>query len=178
MKKFFLITISIILAVFFWLFQPFSSFSEERLSSQPERVTVVYVTVTGDPQCTKLYKLDSWQDNKPIASKEPVLLALPERLPSPEDGDYAYADNVFELTGFRYQFQESNRLTGSVAVRPSNRFDLVAWTIVTPYKRWKTVTTDPNDPFETSNQPLDFSVEEGGFEPEDFTKVNSIDCLN
>ncbi|WP_102797677.1 hypothetical protein [Bowmanella denitrificans] len=177
MKRLLLLAAVVVLMVIY-VFKPFLYSRQARMSAKPEVITAVYLNVTGAPLCAKLYKLDKWHGGRPIASKEPIFLALPASLPSPEDGGQAYADNVFELTGFSYQFETQNKLTGQVDISSSHRFDLISWKVLPPYKLRKTDTADPNDDYEVSDAALSFTMKEDNYRMENFIKVNSVDCLN
>ena len=108
-----IITVAVILG-YCYLFQPHITFKEVRNSNKPQEIRAVYVNITGDPLCAKLYRLERMEKGKPIASNEPIFLALPKNLPSPEDGELAYSDNLFILSGYRYQFEQRNILSGTV----------------------------------------------------------------
>lgn len=181
MKKIVIIAVIVLtlLAGYLYLFQPHISFEEIRSSETPIEIKAVYVNVTGDPLCAKLYRLERMQENKPIASSEPLFLGLPDGMPSPEDGDLAYADNLFLIKGYGYQYAARNKLTGNSKMTPSNRIDVLAWEVIAPYKKWK--NEDPGGDellgatIETT--PVKHGLVGADHSPDKFVKNNYIDCL-
>ncbi len=121
-----LIIITVIFASYFYLLHSHIAFEEVRVSNEAEEVKAVYVNVTGDPLCAKLYKLDQMDNNRPVVSKTPLFIALPNGAPSPVEGALGYADNVYMLKGYNYLYEERNRLTGATKTSPSHRFDVIA----------------------------------------------------
>lgn len=168
MKKF--IVVLIAAAGYFYFFKPYISLSEVRASSDPVELTAVFVNVTPDPSCIKLYKLDRMDDNVPVASNEPIVLALPEGMPSPENGKLAYSDNVFTLKGYSYKYVERNKFNNESNTSPSHRFDVIAWTVVPPYKMWK--ESDPGGDSaaeaETSSGPVSHKIKSNDHSPDEF----------
>lgn len=160
------------------LFQPYVILEENRLTAQPVTVKTIFVNVTGDPLCAKLYKLDESVSGKLVASKEPLYLALPQDIPSPEDGAQAYSDNLFIVTGYPYEWIEKNRLTGATKITQSYRFDVIAWEIVAPYKIWagqwgEGVSIDAA----TAVEPISHRFDGDHSDPGVFVKRNYVDCL-
>lgn len=181
MKKFTIVFIIVvaILAGYFYLFKPQMTFEEVRASDKPEEVKAVFVNVTGDPLCAKLYVLDHMDNDKPVASNEPLFLALPNGMPSPEDSNLAYTDNIFILKGYRYQFEERNKLTKNTQTSASHRFDVISWEIVPPYTKWKSGSSSGNDMVETekATEPVSHQFSNQDNSPNLFTKGNYVDCL-
>ena len=174
-----LIIIAAVVAGYFYLFQPHITFKEVRVSNEPEKVKAVFVNVTGDPLCAKLYKLERMDNDKPVASNEPLFLALANDIPSPEDGKLAYTDNIFILKGYSYRFEEHNKLTQSTKTSPSHRFDVITWEVVPPYKQWKegTPSGDAMVEAETATEPVSHRLSKTDDNPTQFVKGNYVDCL-
>lgn len=183
MKKIVLI-FSIMIMVFIvgygYLFQPHITFEEVRISNKPQEIKAVYVNITGDPLCAKLYRLERMEKGKPVASDEPIFLALPKDLPSPEDGKLAYSDNLFILSGYRRQFEERNKLTGKLKASPSNRFDVIAWEVIPPYKQWRKKDSGSTTPVKaiTATTPVRYQTANTDHSPTQFVKGNYVDCLS
>lgn len=174
-----LIIVAVITAGYFYIFQPHITFQEVRVSNQPEEVKAVFVNVTGDPLCAKLYKLERMDNDKPVASSEPLFLALPDGMASPEEGKLAYTDNIFMLKGYSYRFEEHNKLTQSAKTSTSHRFDVVAWKVVPPYKQWKNGSPggDAMVEAETVTAPVSYQMSTTDDRPAQFLKGNYVDCL-
>lgn len=119
------------------------------------------------------------EGSKPVASVEPIFLALPEDLPSPDEGELAYSDNLFLIKGYRYQFKEHNKLTGKSKTSPSNRLDVIAWEVIPPYKKWKNGDSGNSTPIETvtASTPAKYQMESSDHRPSQFVKGNYVDCL-
>lgn len=173
-----LIAVTLIVG-FCYLFQPHLAFEEVRISDKPDEIKAVYVNITGDPLCAKLYRIERIEDGIPVSSDEPIFPALPENLPSPEDGKTAYSDNLFLIKGYRYQFKERNKLTGHSKTSPSNRVDVIAWEVIPPYKRWKDMDSDNStlSEAETASTPVKYQMKSSDHHPSQFVKNNYVDCL-
>ena len=160
------------------LFKPYLKLVRERISSKPVTVETVYVNVTGDSHCAKLYLLDQMVDGKPIITNKPLFLYLPINITSPINGELAVSDNIFVLKGYRYKWVETNLLTNTKREFPAARFDVISWRIVPPYKKWaqqadeqgmigQDIATDPvSQTYSSSDHNRDLFIGE-----------NSIDCL-
>lgn len=181
MKKIVLLLIVAVTLIvgYFYLFQPHMTFKEVRISSKPDEVDAVYVNVTGNPSCAKLYRLESMDNGKPVASDDPLFLAMPKGLPSPEDGKLACSDNLFLIKGYGYQFEERNKLTGHSKITPSNRFDVVAWEVITPYKIWKDGVPGSKSAIDVmiATTPVQHQIEKTDHHSGQFVKGNYVDCL-
>ena len=168
-----------LVAGYIFLFQPHVSFEEVRISNQLKEVNAVFVNVTGDPLCAKLYKLDRMDNNKPVASDTPFFITLPDGAPSPIGGNLGYADNIYVLRGYAYQYEEKNLLTGASNTMPSYRFDVIAWEIKTPYKKWKEPAPNEVGSIESkiSTDPVSFQFTDTDHNPSQFIDNNYIDCF-
>ena len=179
MNKIFIYLIIILLVLlvgFVYLFEPYIDLSRERVSSKPSDVNAIYINVTGDASCAKLYKLSNNAISK--VTSEPLFLALPFNMPSPEDGEWAYADNVFRLKGYEYIWVEKNYLTNTRKETPAARFDVISWEIVTPYKRWESVNKEGGSTaFEESNEIVAYNIKNNDHNPNNFRFRSYIDCL-
>lgn len=162
-----------------YLFQPHIAFVEVRISKKPNEMKAIYVNVTGDPLCAKLYRIERMKGDEPIAGNEPLFLALPKGMPSPEDGKFAYSGNLFLIEGYGYQYEERNKLTGKIKTTPSNRFDVIAWEVIAPYKVWKNSDPGNNTPRGaiTAATPVANRMESSDQSPSQFIKGNYVDCL-
>ena len=179
MKKRNPVSIVVVITVgYFYFFQPHITYKEVRVTYESEEIKAVYVNVTGDPLCAKLYILDHMENNKPVASKEPLFLAMPMGIPSPEDGGLAYSNNIFVFKGYRYQLKENNKLTNSSEELNSHRFDVIAWSVVTPYKKWKVKTNveEINEP-EIFVEPVSYKLDDTYHTSSQFVKGKYVDCL-
>lgn len=175
-----LLLIAVVLIVgFSYLFQPHIAFEEVRMSNTPFEIKAVYVNITGDPLCAKLYRLERMEGRKPVASDKPIFPALPKGLPSPDEGELAYSDNIFLIKGYRYQFKERNKLTGNSKTSPSNRLDVIAWEVIPPYKQWKNGNSGSTRPVEviTATTPVKYQMVNTNHDPSRFVKGNYVDCL-
>jgi len=169
-----LILVLILAGVFIFLFKPYETLKEERSTNEIKIIHAVFINYTGDDSCAKLYRYNN-NDVSKITS--PVFPALPEGMPAPDDGRTAYANNSFKLTGYDYKFVKRNMLTGTVESSESNRFDVISWEIVQPYKVW----TDKTDKdgmllIETQNKAIEYTLKSDNHRPEVFQKGNYIDC--
>jgi len=169
-----LITIFIIL-VYIYFAKPYETFSENRESVDPVVITVEFVNVTGDPNCTKLYiKEPELGATKGLA----VFPAIPDSIPSPDEGDYAYAGNVFKLTGYTYEWVFHNSITGAEYSKRSERFDVAKWEIMTPYTIWSDRHGVDGEPLnKTIMTPLAYEAVENNMRSEKFKMSNYINCL-
>ncbi len=175
-----LLLIAVVLIVgFCYLFQPHIAFEEVRISNTPFEIKAVYVNITGEPLCAKLYRLERMEGSKPVASGEPIFLALPKGLPSPDEGELAYSDNLFLVKGYRYQFKERNKLTGKSKTSPSNRLDVIAWEVIPPYKKWKNGDIGNSTTLEavTASTTVKYRMQSSDHRPSQFIKGNFVDCL-
>lgn len=174
-----LIIVAAVTAGYFYLFQPHITFQEVRVSNQPEEVKAVFVNVTGEPLCAKLYKLERMENDKPVAGNDPLFLALANDMPSPDEGKLAYTDNVFILKGYSYRLEEHNKLTKSTRTSPSHRFDVISWNVVPPYKQWKngSPSGDAMVEAETATEPVSHQLSTTDYSPNQFSKSNYMDCL-
>lgn len=175
-----LIILALLIAGYLYLFQPHITFEEVRVSNQPGNVTAVFVNVTGDPLCAKLYKLDHMDNHKPVASKDPLFIALPNLAPSPVRGNLGYADNIYSLKGYNYQYVTRNRLAGTTKTRPSHRFDVIKWEIVTPYKKWKDSGPEGKTMAKAviSSESVAYEFNSTDHSRNQFVSDNYVDCLS
>lgn len=169
-----LILIFVLAGILVFLLKPYERLEEVRTSNQLNAINAVFVNFTGDASCAKLYR---YKDGNISMISSPIFPALAGNMPPPDDGPTAYSDNIFKLTGYDYQFIKTNLLTHNKISQKSNRFDVVSWEIVPPYKVW-TEKTDEDGVIlvETKSDPIAQSLDIKTFEPGLFQKANYIDC--
>jgi hypothetical protein len=157
-----------------FLLKPYEIIEEVRTSDHPAKVNAVFVNFTGDASCAKLYR---YAGSNISAISSPIFPALPEEIPPPDEGLIAYSNNIFKLTGYEYQLVKKNLLTGSTVSQTSNRFDVISWEIVPPYKIW-TEKTDKDGILlaETKSDLLAYSLSNSAYKPDLFRKGNYTDC--
>jgi len=182
MKKllFFLIFILLSFSGFYiYLFEPYIEVSEKRVSTEYIVVDAVYINVTGDASCAKLYKISNKKSNSTKETKEPLFLALPAKMLSPEDGVWSYANNSFRLKGFEYYWIEKNILTNKLKQSPNARFDVISWELVTPYNKWLNIGIEGGTTeFKESSEPISYKMKNDDYNPNNFEFRSYIDCLN
>lgn len=178
MKKILIAIFSIFVFMIIWLFfliKPYEVLQEKRVATGQVKILTEYVNVTGDPNCTKLYLLES-EPNKQHGLA--IFPAVPITIPPPDDGDYAYAGNIFKLTGYPYEWVYRNSITGDERRERSQRFDVVKWEIIVPYTVWsKRQGEDDESLTEERSLPLTFELKTDDLLPHSFKMVNYIDCL-
>ncbi len=174
----FLLVLLMLVGLFVYVLEPHIDLDRERVSTKPIEIDTIYVNVTGESGCAKLYKLDTANKENPVVTKTPVFVYLPEGIPSPEDGHYAYADNKFTLNGYGYKWVKKNIITGEKVEYPAARFDVVSWRLHTPYKLWASLASSKQVPdVKTSANPVEYVYESSDHNPTYFIGQNSIDCL-
>ena len=164
----------VLAGIIVFLFKPYETLEEERTTNKLKTINTVYVNYTGDPLCAKLYQ---HKDGDISKITTPIFLAIPEGMPSPDDGSTAYSNNVFNITGYEYKFVKRNLLTGNAEYSDSNRFDVISWKIVPPYKVWSNKTDKDGILLtEVKNQPIAYKFDSDNHAPDLFRKGNYIDC--
>ncbi|WP_281557666.1 hypothetical protein [Thalassomonas sp. RHCl1] len=120
-KSVFLLVLCLI-AGFLWLSEPYMQRQYVRISNSPITIEAEYFTVTGDPLCTKFYRvMDGKITDTGIFPNMPTDIPDPHAVAAFKDGDRV------ELTGFLYQWQETNLVTGTTRSRPVNMIDVLTW---------------------------------------------------
>ena len=134
-----------------------------------------YVNITSDANCTRLYQ----KTNDQVDYSRPIYPAFAGNMPSPDDGPYAYDKNKFKITGFSYQYEKHNLITGSVEIFPSYRIDVITWEAIPPYMVW-TEKIDANDMViaELNETPLFYSIDPDKYPADSFHIGNYINCMN
>jgi len=178
MKKLFIVFLSItvfLLLVFLVVAKPYETMDEQRVSTVPVNIIVEFVNVTGDSNCTKLYVKESDTD---IENGSALFPSIPDNIPAPDDGAHAYADNVFKLTGYTYEWVFRNAITGSENRKKSRRFDVIKWEILSPYTIWSERQGVDGEPLtEILTTPLAYEFKFEDHQPALFKMNNYIDCL-
>jgi len=178
-KKLFIAFLSItvfLLLVFLVVAKPYETIYEQRVSTVPVNLVVEFVNVTGDSNCTKLYVTDSDSD---IKNGSALFPSTPDNIPAPDDGVYAYAGNVFKLTGYAYEWVFRNAITGNENKKNSRRFDVIKWEIRSPYTIWSERQGADGEPLiEKVTTPLVYEFKSEDYRPALFKMNNYIDCLD
>ena len=173
-----LVIFLILAGIFVYLFEPYITLDRERVSTTPIEIETIYVNVTGEPGCAKLYKLDMTNKQNPVTTNFPVFLYLPDDMASPENGNYSYSDNMFTLKGYEYKWVKKNLVTGKNVEYPAERFDVIYWRIHPPYKIWASMeNSDQLAEGITSNYPIEYVYKSTEYNSAKFVGRNSIDCL-
>ncbi len=133
MKKILIIIIAFVILGLFILAKPYETLQEKRVDADKITILTKFINVTGSPNCAKLYMIESVSN---IEKNSAIFTATPETIPAPDDGEYAYADNIFKITGYPYEWIYTNLITGDEHRKKSKRFDVVKWEIITPYTVW------------------------------------------
>ncbi len=154
------IAIFIFSGAYIVIYKPFLNYEQIRVSSQPEKITTNYITYAcGDnyPRLYEIIKKEVVENDK--TEDKPILLALPNGIPSPEDTELAVSGNVFEISGYRYKLRNENLLTGENFDLSSSRVDVVGWRVQTPYKVWSQKIGSNNEPLlETRYSPVEYKT--------------------
>ncbi|WDE14218.1 hypothetical protein [Thalassomonas haliotis] len=119
--KIFYFTVSSLLIAAIWLFAPYI---EGKYVRQGGLTTIEaeYFTVTGDPLCTKLYRVE-----KGKITDHGVFPNMPADIPDPHTVSELKEGDRLLLTGYLYQWQETNLLTGTISKRKVNMIDVIRW---------------------------------------------------
>ena len=178
MKKLFIALLSIavfLLLVFLVVAKPYETIYEQRVSTDPVNVVVEFVNVTGDSNCAKLYVTES---DSNVMKGSALFPSTPDNIPTPDDGVYAYAGNVFKLTGYAYEWVFRNAITGNENKKNSRRFDVIKWEIMSPYTVWSERQGADGVPLtEILTTPLAYEFKSEDYRPVLFEMNNYIDCL-
>ncbi len=178
MPKSTLITLLMVLTIFvllFFLVKPYESYREVRNNPGPVIIMAKFENVTGDPGCAKLYTRSA---SNGAAGQQPVFPALPEGMPAPDDGPYAYQGNAFELTGFTYDWVFTNKITGSERHKKSARFDVIKWKLSQPYTVWASAGEGDEAPsIEKRYEPIMYEFKSSDYSAGHFKLGNYVDCL-
>ena len=120
--KFLFIIIICLVAGFIWLLQPYMQREYVRISNSLTTIEAEYITVTGDPLCTNFYRVEGGK-----ISNNGIFPNMPEDIPDPHSlTEFKDGDRV-KLTGFLYQWRETNLITGAVSTRQINMIDVLGW---------------------------------------------------
>jgi len=97
----------ILSALYIWLFKPYMEYDYKRMSDIPIIIESEYFTITGEPLCTKFYKVENGKiTNKGIFPNMPIDIPDPHIF-----SDFKEGDRV-AFTGFIYQWHATNKITG------------------------------------------------------------------
>jgi len=178
MKKLIIVFLSItafFILVFLVVAKPYETIHEQRVSTVPVSIVVEFVNVTGDSNCTKLYVTKS---DTNVVKGSALFPSTSDTIPAPDDGAYAYAGNVFKLTGYAYEWVFRNAITGNKNKKKSRRFDVIKWEIMSPYTVWSERQGADGVPLtEILTTPLAYEFKSEDYRPALFKMNNYIDCL-
>lgn len=150
---FFKITFSIMLIfsfVYIWLFKSYMKYDYKRISEIPIAIETEYFNVTGEPLCTKFYKVENGK-----VSNKCIYPNMPIDIPDPHSfSDFKEGDKV-TLTGFIYQWHATNLITGESSQKVINMIDVISW---------------------NSGNSKTYSTNETDLNPSDFKQENYISC--
>jgi len=93
-----------------------------RIADTPTSMTAEYYTVTGDPLCTKFYKVE----NGKITNKG-VIPNMPHDVPDPHTLNIFKDGDRITLTGFTYEWSETNRITNKTTKHMIDMIDVISW---------------------------------------------------
>ena len=112
------IIVSIILT-FFYLLDFHLEAEHIRLNDKIVTIQAVYLNMTGDPICTKIYREDNGAG---------VVTNIPTDVPNPNySGELINNDKLY-LKGYMYKWQETNIITGNIIEeRDINVIDVIEW---------------------------------------------------
>lgn len=160
--------------VFVYLWAPYVAVEELRLGQTPQAMTLEYVNVTGEPGCTKFYRVS----HDAVDDSQPVFPAHTADMPALDEGVYSYHGNRFLITGYPYQYVRKNWLTGVVTTRESHRFDVISWRIETPYTVWSGKDDAEGTTLsEIRTEKREYAVFQSQLAAENFHSDNYIDCM-
>lgn len=105
-----------------WALAPHIRTEYVRVSEAPVELQVAYSNETADPLCTKLYE---WQGSE--ISSLPIFARVASDMPDPNDYPVLRQGDRITLTVYRYDWRETNLITGGQRRKASERVDVVAW---------------------------------------------------
>jgi hypothetical protein len=127
---------------FVYLTEPYISVAEVRTTGQLETIRSVFGLA-----CEASYMFGYKGDQ----SLGKLTLVIPEGGIGPEDTEALVSDNSFELIGYRYKSIRRNFITGEYWETASDRFDVVEWHAIAPYK---VQPLDENGNYKETSAPL------------------------
>jgi len=94
----------------------------KRMSDIPITIESEYFTITGEPLCTKFYKIENGK-----ITNNGIFPNMPIDIPDPHlFSDFKEGDKV-TFTGFIYQWHASNLITGKSTQKVVNMIDVISW---------------------------------------------------
>ena len=109
-----------IIILYVWLLKPYMHYDYMRISDTPTTIIAEYYTVTGEPLCTKFYKIENGKlTTKGISPNMPFDIPDPHSLTEFKDGDR------ITLTGFTYEWWATNLITNNIQKRDINMIDVI-----------------------------------------------------
>ncbi|WDE07947.1 hypothetical protein SG34_014275 [Thalassomonas viridans] len=111
-----------LLIVAVWFLKPYVKGENVRLNGGLETIEAEYSKTTGEGFCTNLYRVVNGKiTDDGIFTNMPADIPDPNTLPELKNGARVL------LTGYVYEWRETNLITGSVSKRKSNMIDVVRW---------------------------------------------------
>jgi len=147
------ITFSIMLIfsfLYILLFKPYMKYEYKRVGDIPETVESEYYNVTGEPLCSKFYKVENGK-----ITNNGIFPNMPIDIPDPHSfSDFKAGDRV-TFTGFIYQWHAINIFTGVSTQKVVNMIDVISW---------------------KSGDSKKYTSNETDFNPSGFKQENYISC--
>lgn len=163
-------------ALYVYFAEPHIAYREWRITAKPETIDVLYIFYFCGEKFPRLYEIASVDGNWSEPDERPTTVALADGLPSPEDTELALHGNVFSLTGYRYQAEERNIMTGATRSFPATRFDVVSWQVRTPYMEWVPSGDDGAVEQQERNNPVRYEMTGDDHDPGRFTPRHYVFC--
>jgi len=109
-----------------------------RIGDTPSTITAEYYNVTCNPLCTKFYKVE---DGK--ATNRGVFPNMPSDIPDPHTLSIFEGGDRITLTGFTYEWTETNLITNNTKKRVIDMIDVISWQYSDSIK-YDSTTSDQN----------------------------------
>ena len=179
---------AVIGVVYVYFAEPQWQYHEQRVSSKPDTAEVIYFAFECLNEDCSLRRCAHFAERAETAKGDSFFIkpkqlsvAFATGLPSPEDTDLAVDGNYFFMTGYRYQGQETNFLTGATrqASPPYGlRFDVLAWEVKPPYSVVR--TQNESEESTVRNDVLDevrYELPGADHAPNQFIPVDMPSCM-
>lgn len=114
--------VTLVVGGWIWLTVPYLKVTQVRIDDRPVEVRAAYSNETSDPLCTKLYALVDGR-----ISNEPIFSRAATDIPDPNDATELKDGDQITLMGYRYEWRETNRITGHEMRRRDGRVDVIGW---------------------------------------------------
>ncbi|MCP4342865.1 MAG: hypothetical protein GY799_29280 [Desulfobulbaceae bacterium] len=115
----FVFIIASIVLAFCYLLEMHMDGKHIRLNDNIVTIQAVYLNMTGDPKCTKIYR----EDNGAA-----IFTNIPADLPNPNCSDELVNNDKLYLKGYMYKWQKINKITRNIVdERDINVIDVIEW---------------------------------------------------